>query len=276
MSGQKIFTGIDLEGLYVNLDLSNLLFEDCYIVADFTGSNLSKTAFKNCNLKTCIFCYSNINQAVFDSNSLEATDFRYVQYNELTLLRNTCYDSFFNKEDLENAREANYPGFHIIRVYAGWFEVVLIDRSKAFVVTASDYLGNDAPKEIIDVLCELCKLDSNEIHEDKWLCWDEEPGAYLWKITRHNENLKIVVYGAKRDSWDISLTDRDSLKNEEITEIYIDIEGDFIGFIKEVIKSFQKISDAIGISKYENEWGIYPSEELKELKELVKQLQKQK
>jgi hypothetical protein len=215
-SEQTEFNNIDLEGDFINENLSNLIFENCFIVADFTGTNLKNTVFTNCNLKTCIFNYSNLEGSLFNSNSLDGTEFKFTQCNQITFTDNSSYGCNFSKTVLEQIIFEESPGFHIINVHAGWFEIMIVDKEKLSIITASDYLGNDAPKQLLEVLCEMCENDNNDLGIERWLCWDEEPGAYIWRLIRNNERIKITVYIAKRDSYEIDLEDRKSLDKEEV------------------------------------------------------------
>jgi hypothetical protein len=264
-SGQQEFKGIDLEGSFINEDLSNLVFENCFIVADFTGSNLSRTCFTECNLKTCIFNYANLEQAEFSRNNLDAADFMFAQYSNLIFKDNTSYSSIFTKEILEDTIYAQLPGFHIVKVYAGWFEVMLMGNRTMSIISASDYLGNDAPKELIEALCEMSENDMDKEHIERWLCWDEEPGAFIWKIVRNIEKIQITVNIAKRDSGEIKVDDRKALEKEEIYSEDILIEGQFYFFCKEVIKSFEKIRKMKSKENYEENWGVFPDTQLKRL-----------
>lgn len=275
-SGQKEFVELDIEGSFVNEDLSNLSFEKCFIVADFTGANLSKSVFERCNLKTCIFNYCNLESTSFESNCLDAADFKFVQYNSLIFKNNSAYGCDFTKEILEDIQYTNYPGFHIVQIKAGWFEVILIDRVKSVIVTASDYLGNDAPYELLKSLNEICEDKAMNTSITRWLCWDEEPGAYIWKLIRENNKIKIAVYAAKRDSYDIDLEDRKDLEKEEVIETEIEIEGEFLGFIKEVAGAFEKIRDLKGEKLYEEQWGKFPVHELKRLKSFISEIKHKK
>lgn len=267
-SGQKEFNNIDLEGDFINEDLSNLVFENCFIVADFTGANLAKTIFSNCNLKTCIFNYSNMEKSTFICNCLDAASFKFAQYNYITFTGNSAYSSDFSKTILDEMTFEELPGFHIVNIHAGWFEIMLAGKEKMSIITASDYLGNDAPKELLEVLCEICESSDSNI--ERWLCWDEEPGAYIWKLVRCGERIEITVCIAKRDSDEIDLDDRKNLYKEEIYNVDFETEGNFNFFIKEVISSFERIKKAKGELSYEEHWGHFPSNELVRLRKAIR------
>ena len=144
--GQTEFKNLDIEGDFINENLNNLVFENCFIVADFTGANLRNTVFTNCNLKTCIFDYSNLEHSSFNNNSLDGAEFKFAQYNHIAFTDNWSYGCNFSKTILEQVIFEGSPGFHIINIHAGWFEIMLVSKEKQSIITASDYLGNDAPK----------------------------------------------------------------------------------------------------------------------------------
>lgn len=266
-SGKNEFYELDIEGTFINDNLSNLYFEKCFFIADFSGANLTKTVFDGCNLKTCDFSYCNLEGSMFENNCLDATEFKFVQFKNMTFKNNSAYGCEFTKELLEDVRYDNYPGFHISAVKAGWFDVILSDRAKTIIVTASDYLCNDAPYEFLIAINDLCSDNSDDISKTRWLCWDEEPGAFIWKLERQNEKITIGIYTAKRNSYDISPQDRQHLNSEEIYCIDFETTGDFHGFIKEVAESYKKIKSLKRDDKnYEKQWGGFPDIELSKLK----------
>ncbi len=270
-SGKNKFYELDIEGTFINDNLSNLYFEKCFFIADFSGANLTKTVFDRCNLKTCNFSYCNLDNSVFENNCHDATEFEFVQFKNLTFENNSAYGCEFTQELLQDMQYINYPGFHISEVKAGWFDVILADRTKNITVTASAYLSNDAPYEFLVAINDLCSVNLEDISKTKWLCWDEEPGAYIWKLERHNQKILIDVYTAKKDSYDIGPYERAHLEDEEIYCTDFETTGDFLGFVKEVAKSYEKIRNQKKEDKnYEKQWGGFPDIELSKLKSYIK------
>ena len=270
-AGQKVFYDLDIEGNLINEDLSGLSFENCFFLVDFYGSDLTKTKFEHCNLKTCIFNYCLLEDAVFNSNSVEAADFKYTRFKNITFINNTSYGSQYTVELLEDLRYDSHPGFHITRVKAGWFEAVLADKAQTAMVTASAYLGHDAPLELLAALNDLCMPCPCDITSGqskiKWLCWDDEPGAWLWKLERLNDHIKVAVYTAKKDAWAVN---RHDLEHEAIYSKDFESEGDLFGFIREVVKSYEKV-DSLKKEQmnYENQWGSFPGSQWLKLKSCV-------
>lgn len=159
-TGTTEFYELDIEGTFINENLSDLYFERCFFVADFYGANLTKTVFDRCNLKTCDFSYCNLNDSIFKNNCLDAAKFKFVYFNNLAFKENSAYGCDFTKDLLEDMRFTNYPGFHIAGVKAGWFNVLLVDRGKSISIIASNYLGHDAPSELLEAVIDLCIVNS--------------------------------------------------------------------------------------------------------------------
>lgn len=276
-SGTTDFRKHDIDGTFINENLSGLHFEQCCFVADFSGANLTKTVFDKCNLKTCNFSYCNLDDSSFENNCLDATEFKFVQFRNLTFNNNSAYWCDFSSNLLEDMRFTNYPGFHIAEIKAGWFGIQLADRVKYIIVTASDYLCNDAPYEFLSAINDLCIVNPNNTYKTKWLCWDEEPGAYIWRLERQNDIIIVSVYTSKRDSCDIGPEDRLRLEAEEINSVVFETSGDFLGFIKEVAESFEKIRQLeIGDKYYKKEWGIFPDAEIDKLKSFIQTIMKKR
>ncbi|GMQ57252.1 hypothetical protein AN1V17_16470 [Vallitalea sediminicola] len=114
--GKTVFNNEHIESNFTNEDLSNLTFNKCCIVGDFSGANLTNTVFTECNLKTCIFKYANINEAQFSSNLLEATDFSFVQYENLIFTQNFAYSLTVNLDNINILKLNETLGFNIYEV----------------------------------------------------------------------------------------------------------------------------------------------------------------
>lgn len=61
----------------------------------------------------------------------------------------------------------------------GWFEM----RYGNFFIDCSNYLGNDTPKSLLAAVNNLLGKKS----EVEWICWDDEPGAYIMSIEMAEE-----------------------------------------------------------------------------------------
>ncbi|MDP4181332.1 MAG: pentapeptide repeat-containing protein [Bacillota bacterium] len=261
--GQKSFKDINLGGCFINDDLRNLIFENCLIDADFSGANLSRTIFKNCNLKSCIFCYSNLDLSKFEGNFLDDTEFNFAQFRYITFINNSAYGSIFSKEILEMLRYPDFPGFHIMSVNVGWFEIILAGRDKMLEIPASIYLGNDAPWELLKALNSLYIQNSQKEVVEAIVCWDGEPNATIWKIKCEFDKIFLSIYTSDCESYEI---DRTSLDTYTTGVPDFEVIGMRDDFINEIIKSFENIVKRMGKEDYMKEWSEFPDYQLAELK----------
>ena len=262
--GQLYFKGIDLEGSFINKIFENIIFENCFIEVDFTGSHFKSVTFKECNLKTCIFKYTFLQNVIFVDNALDGSDFKCMQYDTLKFERNGAYGGIFTKKILDELLEEGNIGFHIVEVHAGWFEVLLIENKAYMHITTSNYLGHDGAKDLLRELGELCEENIGM----RWICWDEEPGAFLWKLSKKGNEVQITVYTAQKASDQIQ--NRASLEHEKIFDTDIVVAGRFDMFIREVIDSFDKFISIWGVDEYERQWDDFPKQELDKLRKYIK------
>ncbi|WP_349947466.1 hypothetical protein ABFV83_03000 [Lacrimispora sp. BS-2] len=135
-------------------------------------------------------------------------------------------DEYFINEDMQFT---NYPGFHIAGVKAGWFDILLVDRAKTINITASNYLGHDAPFELLKAVNDLTIVNTDDKSKTNWISWDDEPGTYIWKLERQNETININIYESQTIP-----KDRKHLEKEETYRIDFETNGEFLGFVKEV------------------------------------------
>ena len=85
--------------------------------------------------------------------------------------------------------------FEIHKIHWGWFEVCFTPHTeKQGLLTNSDYLGCDAPALFLEALGDLLEGKSCE----KWLCWQDEPGAYILHIGMVEKDISVEIFYAKR------------------------------------------------------------------------------
>jgi len=63
-----------------------------------------------------------------------------------------------------------------------------VNRAKTIYITASNYLGHDAPFELLKAVNDF---NSGDKSKNNWISWDDEPGTYIWKLERQNETINI-------------------------------------------------------------------------------------
>ena len=122
-----------------------------------------------------------------------------------------------------------------------------MNRAKTIYITASNYLGHDAPFELLKAVNDF---NSGDKSKTNWISLDDEPGTYIWKLERQNETININIYESQTIP-----KDRKHLEKEETYRIDFETNGEFLGFVKEVATSFEKAKKLDDESKYyEKEW----------------------
>lgn len=159
--------------------------------------------------------------------------------------------------------------FKIVDIYAGWFEIILSDGNQEVIVTNSDFLGNDAPKNLLSCLIDLLNKKEKEI----WLCWHDEPSANIINIkNKDHETFTISVFSAVKESFELPY-EGDILSNENKDKCYLTFSIPIALFIKDVQTEFSYYSLGVNFKLYEEEWGKFPKVEFELLSEGIKQVE---
>ncbi|WP_223596753.1 pentapeptide repeat-containing protein [Neobacillus bataviensis] len=88
-NGKRYFYRVKVEsGSLMNMDLGNIVFDECVLAIDFTGTNLTYSRFTNSNLRTCIFNNTNLNNSIMVGNSLSGTEFKGANIQGITFKEN--------------------------------------------------------------------------------------------------------------------------------------------------------------------------------------------
>jgi uncharacterized protein YjbI with pentapeptide repeats len=102
-NGNLYFYRIEVnDGSLLNMDLKNVIFDECILSIDFTGSNLTNANFTNSNLKTCSFSGTNLTNAIMVGNLLDATEFKGAIIRGITFKNNTYHSATLNISHLED------------------------------------------------------------------------------------------------------------------------------------------------------------------------------
>jgi len=150
--------------------------------------------------------------------------------------------------------------FKIIDISYGWFEV---DINRQFILTNSDYLGCDAPALLLDAVGNLLEGTATV----QWLCWQDEPGAYILKLSAKDGKLTGEVFDTKKESFHLAhsgeslakyITARKYLFKEELTEA-----------AKALTAEFGLYEKGNGRQQYRTHWGDFPHREYGRLKQLL-------
>lgn len=150
--------------------------------------------------------------------------------------------------------------FKILSISHGWFEV---DFNRQFILTNSDFMGCDAPALLLNALGDL--FENKAIIQ--WLCWQDEPGAYILRLERDCEQIIIEIYDAVRTSDHLDYSG-DCLEKDIEKRLY-KIEDKIIPFIEVVIAEFSLYENGNGRQRYEHHWGDFPQEQYNRLRTLL-------
>lgn len=76
-NGQRLFSGLEFENgeSFSGLDMSGIIFEECWFTVNFSRANLTGIKFLRCNLKTSDFSYANLTNARIIGCALEGVIF---------------------------------------------------------------------------------------------------------------------------------------------------------------------------------------------------------
>lgn len=150
--------------------------------------------------------------------------------------------------------------FKIIDISYGWFEV---DFNRKFILTNSDYLGCDAPALLLEALGNLMDGTASV----QWLCWQDEPGAYILKLTEKDGQLTGEIYDTNKESIHLAHSG-DSLAKHITAREYHFKEG-IIEAAKAIVAEFGLYEKGNGKIQYRLHWGDFPHKEYGRLKQML-------
>lgn len=146
--------------------------------------------------------------------------------------------------------------FKILSITHGWFEV---DFNRQFVLTNSDFMGCDAPTLFLNALGELFENKAAV----QWLCWQDEPGAYILRLERDGERLIIEIFDAVKDSAHLEYSG--ACLEEEIGKRLCQADVPLKNFAAAVTAEFGLYENGNGRQHYQDHWGDFPQEEYNRL-----------
>lgn len=150
--------------------------------------------------------------------------------------------------------------FKIISISHGWFEV---DINREFVLVNSDFLSCDAPALLLDALGNLVEgTDSVQ-----WLCWQNEPGAYILKLEQKDSRLVWEVWDTDADSTELDYCQGNL--DSHATECVYRLEEDLYKAAEAVESEFSLYENGNGSQRYRAHWGDFPHREFGRLKMLL-------
>ena len=148
----------------------------------------------------------------------------------------------------------------------GWFEVSLMGH----YMICSNYLDYDTPKKLLRAVLNLLKKKS----EEEWICWQDEPGAEIMKLTISEDELEIDVYDSEKTSYELGSADT-LLKKNRGEHIWSKSIGIPI-IVDNLVTEFSLYENGNGLSMYEKNWMEFPQKEYDELKAYAYKLSKQR
>lgn len=149
--------------------------------------------------------------------------------------------------------------FKIICISHGWFE---IDFNRQFILTNSDFLCCDAPALLLQAMGNLMEGDGVQ-----WLCWQDEPGAYLLKLERKGNKFIGKVYDTEADSTELDYEGQGL--EDHITECIYCFEDDINQAAEAILEEFSLYENGNGRDRYCRHWGDFPCKEYERLKRLL-------
>lgn len=83
------------------MDLSEAIFEHCFMFLDFSGANLTNAQFIECNIKTADFSGANLTNAVIRGCCVESTIYKDAIVTNLTFENNGYFGINLGQEDFK-------------------------------------------------------------------------------------------------------------------------------------------------------------------------------
>lgn len=144
----------------------------------------------------------------------------------------------------------------------GWF----VMRFSNHYVCCSNYLGNDTPRELLNAsYCLLVKKTESE-----WICWDDEPGAYIMNLERVEDKVLLTLYSASKNAYQLRHSSHSIKESCGEQMWFVSLEA--ARFTDELITEFSLYKDGIGASIYKNNWMLFPEQEFKDLEVYANEL----
>ncbi len=154
--------------------------------------------------------------------------------------------------------------FEIHGIRYGWFEVCFTPHDeKHGWLTNSDYLGCDAPALFLDALADILEKKTAE----EWLCWQDEPGAYILRLALEGGKISVEIFLAEKDSMDLSHRGAE-LAFEEKTLEYGNL-FEIKELLDDVLVEFSLYENGNGLALYNRHWGDFPEKEYRRLKKFA-------
>ncbi len=154
--------------------------------------------------------------------------------------------------------------FEIHGIRYGWFEVCFTPHGdKQGWLTNSDYLGCDAPALFLDALSNILEKKTTV----EWLCWQDEPGAYILHLAFENSKVAVEIFLAKNDS--MNLPHRGEELSREEKELTYSNSFKIDELLNDVLVEFSLYENGNGLALYNKHWGEFPKIEYQRLRKFA-------
>ncbi len=151
--------------------------------------------------------------------------------------------------------------FEIHGIRYGWFEVCFTPHDeKHGWLTNSDYLGCDAPALFLDALADILEEKTPE----EWLCWQDEPGAYILRLALEGGKISVEIFLAEKDAMD--LPHRGEELSREAKEFTYGKLFEIKELLEDVLVEFSLYENGNGLALYNRHWGDFPEKQYRRLR----------
>ncbi len=158
--------------------------------------------------------------------------------------------------------------FEIHGIHFGWFQVCFTPHGeKQGWLTNSDYMQCDAPRLFLDALADILEEKSAE----EWLCWQDEPGAYILRLALQDGKVAVEIFLAP-DSIELPYRGMElaSVKKEFDYKNSFEIKR----LLDDVLVEFSLYENGNGLRLYNKHWDEFPEKEFLRLKKFAEEFDK--
>jgi len=152
--------------------------------------------------------------------------------------------------------------FKILSISLGWFEV---DINREFILVNSDFMGCDAPFLLLEALGDLLENKTSEA----WLCWQDEPGAYILKLEKQDDRLIVQIYDTEKNYDSTNLDYSGITLREHVVNCLYEIKTDFTNAARNILDEFALYENGNGRRRYYAHWGGFPQLPYQRVKNLL-------
>ena len=153
--------------------------------------------------------------------------------------------------------------FEIHGIRYGWFEVYFTPHGeKHGYLCNSDYLGCDAPKLFLDALANILEEKTAE----EWLCWQDEPGAYILRLALEDGKVAVEILLAP-DSLGLPYRGVELASVEKEFDYKNSFNIDEL--LDDVLVEFSLYENGNGLTLYQKHWDVFPEKEFQRLKKFA-------